>query len=884
MKIEKKMKKVLAFGTLFLLVFVLFIGLPMNAGAVPTTIYVDDVAGSGPGNPPEDYTSIQAAINAASPGDTIFIYAGTYAEKLTVTKALTLEGENRDTTIIQSPGGWYTIGIYAYFVSGITIENLNFQGFYFGIYMRYSSSVTITNNIVTNNNYGMYIMGCPSSTITGNTVTGPGDYGIRLSSSKLCTLKNNVIANYDYNFGVDSYYKVDYYQYIDSTNTVDGKPIYYLEGVSNVEFNSVNSYKDAGFIGVLDSDKVTIKDLAFSNNNHGILLVDTTNAVIQNVEVSDAYYGIFLYSSASATLTDNIVSDNYYGIYLKEAGSSTLTDNTATDNNNGIYVGYSDSSTVTDNTVTGNSQGIVLFHSASCTAADNTATGNLGGIQVNLSPSCIVTGNTANDNTDSGISVIDMSYYTTVTSNTLTGNKNGIYVRSWYITLSSNTITESTSYGIYMFYGDSSTLTGNTVTDCYQGIVFFNSPSCTMQNNAIAGCVYNFGVTGYTAISYPQNIDTTNTVNSKPIYYLSGLSNLEISPESTYKDAGYIGVLNSDHITIKDMSLSNNLHGILLVQTTDIVIQGVEVSNNQNGIYMISCGASIVTGSTAKNNDANGIYIYACGTSTMTDNTLTDNGYCGIYMYSGGSSLISGNTITNSANGIYIYFSNSNTVTMNTITGTSLGYGLYMTYSDTCTVKGNTILENRYGIFLMRSSSNSITCNKIADNMYGIYAYYMSNNNNIYHNNFIDNTIQVYSYYATNTWDNGYPSGGNYWNDYSGIDANNDGIGDTPYVISLSENDNYPLMTAWGPEDSVDELIEDIEAMELHIGLEESLVSKLEDVLDSIAEEEYKAASNQLEAFINQVEAQRDKKLTEEQVDQLIEAAEMAIFMISSWM
>ena len=60
-------------------------------------------------------------------------------------------------------------------------------------------------------------------------------------------------------------------------------------------------------------------------------------------------------------------------------------------------------------------------------------------------------------------------------------------------------------------------------------------------------------------------------------------------------------------------------------------------------------------------------------------------------------------------------------------------------------------------------------------------------NNTFFHNNFIDNPIQAAiqtderSWDNANTWDDGYPSGGNYWSDYEGVDADGDGIGDTPY-------------------------------------------------------------------------------------------------------
>ncbi|MHA2408136.1 MAG: NosD domain-containing protein, partial [Candidatus Ranarchaeia archaeon] len=69
--------------------------------------------------------------------------------------------------------------------------------------------------------------------------------------------------------------------------------------------------------------------------------------------------------------------------------------------------------------------------------------------------------------------------------------------------------------------------------------------------------------------------------------------------------------------------------------------------------------------------------------------------------------------------------------------------------------------------------------------------------NTFFHNNLIDNVIQagVPLGYA-NTWDDGYPSGGNYWSDYTGVDVDGDGIGDTPYVI---------LSVSWGVDEESDE-------------------------------------------------------------------------------
>ena len=93
-------------------------------------------------------------------------------------------------------------------------------------------------------------------------------------------------------------------------------------------------------------------------------------------------------------------------------------------------------------------------------------------------------------------------------------------------------------------------------------------------------------------------------------------------------------------------------------------------------------------------------------------------------------------------------------------------------------------------------------------NNYGIILGYESSNNKIFHNNFIDNTYQAYSEGAPNTLDDGYPSGGNYWSDYAGVDlysgpyqneTGSDGIGDTPYVIDEYNVDHYPLIKPWTP-------------------------------------------------------------------------------------
>jgi len=102
------------------------------------------------------------------------------------------------------------------------------------------------------------------------------------------------------------------------------------------------------------------------------------------------------------------------------------------------------------------------------------------------------------------------------------------------------------------------------------------------------------------------------------------------------------------------------------------------------------------------------------------------------------------------------------------------------------------------GIFV-HSSGNDISHNKITNNNDGIILHSRSNNlisdntitNNNYGVSFYNNTHQMWSH-STNVWDNG--KEGNYWSDYPGQDLNGDGIGDSPYVIDVNKQDDYPLM------------------------------------------------------------------------------------------
>ena len=187
--------------------------------------------------------------------------------------------------------------------------------------------------------------------------------------------------------------------------------------------------------------------------------------------------------------------------------------------------------------------------------------------------------------------------------------------------------------------------------------------------------------------------------------------------------------------------------------------------------------------------------------------TLQNSGWDGIYMWDSSHITISNNIIIDCSTGIWIDYSDLNTISNNVIFDSDWE-GIYMTDSSHNTIAGNTFSNCYDGIWVEDECYyNTIFDNTISNSgEYGIALWLPSCNNTIYHNNFLNNAEQAYDEgaYGDNFWDNGYPSGGNYWSDYTGEDDKTgpnqdiphpfpDGIGDTPYQIDADSNDTYPL-------------------------------------------------------------------------------------------
>ncbi len=350
-----------------------------------------------------------------------------------------------------------------------------------------------------------------------------------------------------------------------------------------------------------------------------------------------------------------------------------------------------------------------------------------------------------------------------VENNTVSNNYNGISTSECHDNkILNNTVSFNDNLGIFInFFGDANdTISGNSVSHNGGYGICFNQPdSSKVINNNVS---YNGDHGIYLAYGCHHHTLSGNIVsynNKDGINYLTGRYNsIKNNTISNNNNSGLNLWAGSQYnIISRNVFDSNGEKGIYLQDDNGNEVINNSISNNEYGIYVDS-GPNVLTGNTISSNEKDGIHIGSSYNTVM--NNILSNNWAGIYLDSSShSNLVSDNNITSNLYGTYIYSSGGNTL------------------------KDNFVYSNNYFGFYLDSSSSNV----------------------MYNNDFIKNENHAYDD-GTNQWNTSYPTGGNYWNCYKGVDychgsgqnlPGGDDIGDTPYTKikgTGDAKDNYPYL------------------------------------------------------------------------------------------
>ncbi|MBX3385032.1 MAG: nitrous oxide reductase family maturation protein NosD [Phycisphaeraceae bacterium] len=244
-------------------------------------------------------------------------------------------------------------------------------------------------------------------------------------------------------------------------------------------------------------------------------------------------------------------------------------------------------------------------------------------------------------------------------------------------------------------------------------------------------------------------------------------------------------------VTIESNTLEDVLFGIDLRESPDSVVRGnviggkpLDIARRGDGLRLWRCDRTLVEGNTI-HDGRDAILWYSTGV-IVRRNVGHDCRY-GLHLMFSDDVTIADNQFTRNSVGIYLMYSTGVELTGNRLIrnrGPS-GYGIGLKETDRFSVRNNLIVGNRTGVYIDGSpftdrQPGEFTGNTLAYNDVGMMFLPSARGNELTENNFIDNIDQIAvagrgSLEANRFWKG---DRGNFWSDYTGYDANADGVGD----------------------------------------------------------------------------------------------------------
>jgi len=242
---------------------------------------------------PDDFRTIQGAIDNADLGDTIYVKAGIYEENILVNKSVSLIGESRENTVVNgnNQGSVMTLLADNISIAGFTLENSGPRWAEGGIEMENVSYCNISDNYVTTNQFGVWAESSTDNIISKNSFSNDG-YGIGLYSSS-------------------------------DSNSI-----------------SENNVTGSGHAGILLAacDNTNVSENNLTSNEFSVELITSSNNTILGNDVTNSSNGIAIFDSSNQNeIAENNIENNGWGLEMRMSTDNTIDHNNFVDNAPQVY-------------------------------------------------------------------------------------------------------------------------------------------------------------------------------------------------------------------------------------------------------------------------------------------------------------------------------------------------------------------------------------------------------------------------------------------------------------------------------------------------------------------------------------------------------------------
>jgi parallel beta-helix repeat protein len=552
---------------------------------------------------------------------------------------------------------------------------------------------------------------------------------------------------------------------------------------------------------------------------HGVWLENARNGRIENSTFTDNYYGVGAWSyPTDIKISGNNFTDNVAGVHVTGANRVNVSGNNLTRNHYGIDLGGTNS-VISGNTISmSNGSAIHLFSASKTVIANNTISGGTGGVY------------------------LDGFTQTNFSDNSLLAPCEGLFVRdSEGLASSGNVFVENglriigetvSQFASHEIYSDNlvngrpllyvKNQTDLEIDNALVGqLIVANSTDVRISNTQINDTCSAIEM-AFVIDAIVENCSVSYSLNGFDLWFLRNVTINNSTVSFNDYEAGLFCV-GSDRVTLQNNSITENRWGVYLYGSTNVslhensltadgvFIEGDDVSyynthqmgedNSVNGhpmrYYKNSVGLAI------KDSAAGQVILANCSDSEISMTVIDGTDY-GIQLAYTDNISIDNCTVLRNIIGVHSYSSNNTRIENSTVSFNS-EYGIGPRESSNVTISRNLISGNSNGANIYITNDVTISNNNIRDNDDGVSIGPDSERVKTFRNNFINNSWHavVWSTPVDVWFDDGYPGGGNYWDNYTGIDMRrgpgqdiigSDGIGDTPYATVRNGVDRYPLM------------------------------------------------------------------------------------------